>query len=91
MPCTGDIDEKLSEIDFTKLNRYIWEVNSRTKNPFIEGYQSIRPMLDLERVLPFYDLYDAFSSVVWCKNRGMEMNQPFLQENIYILRNAVSS
>ncbi|MBD2864007.1 phosphotransferase family protein [Paenibacillus oceani] len=78
-----------SEIDFTKVNRYIWEVNPRTKIPFIEGYQSIRPMLALERALPLYDIYDAFSSVVWCKNRGIEKNQTFLQENIAILRSSV--
>ena len=78
-----------SEIDFTKVNRYIWEVNPRTKIPFIEGYQSIRPMVALERVLPFYDFYDAFSAVVWCKTRGIEKNQTFLQENILTLRNSV--
>jgi Putative homoserine kinase type II (protein kinase fold) len=42
-----------TEIDFTKVNRYIWEVNPRTKPPYIEGYQSIRPMMPLEDVLPF--------------------------------------
>lgn len=78
-----------SEVDFTKVNRYIWEVNPRTKIPFIEGYQSIRPMVALERVLPVYDIYDAFSSVVWCRNRGVEKNLTFLQENIVILRNSV--
>ena len=45
-----------SEVDFTKVNRYIWEVNPRTVLPFIDGYQSIRPMLALERVLPIYDI-----------------------------------
>ncbi|QTH45262.1 aminoglycoside phosphotransferase family protein [Cohnella sp. LGH] len=78
-----------SEIDFTKVNRYIWEVDPRTKIPFIEGYKSIRPMLALEKVLPFYDFYDAFCAVVWCKNRGIEKNQTFLQENIVTLRNTV--
>jgi Ser/Thr protein kinase RdoA (MazF antagonist) len=78
-----------SEIDFTKVNRYIWEVNPGTKIPYIEGYQSIRPMLALETVLPLYEIYDAFSAVVWCKNRGVEKNQTFLQENIQTLRNSV--
>lgn len=78
-----------SEVDFTKVNRYIWEVNPRTKIPFIEGYQSIRQMLDLEKVLPLYDIYDAFSALVWCVNRGIEKNQAFLQENILTLRNTV--
>lgn len=78
-----------SEIDFTKVNRYIWEVNPGTKASYIEGYQTIRPMLDLETVLPFYDFYDAFSAVVWCKNRGIEKNRTFLEENILTLRKAV--
>ncbi|MCM2998556.1 aminoglycoside phosphotransferase family protein [Paenibacillus cellulositrophicus] len=78
-----------SEIDFTKVNRYIWEVNPRTKLPYIEGYQTIRPMLALEKVLPFYDFYDAFSAVVWCKNRGIEKNERFLQESIHTLRRTV--
>lgn len=78
-----------SEIDFTKVNRYIWEVNPRTKLPYIEGYQTIRPVLALDRVLPFYDFYDAFSAVVWCKNRGIEKNQTFLQESILTLKKSV--
>ncbi|MFS0872657.1 phosphotransferase enzyme family protein [Paenibacillus xylanilyticus] len=79
-----------SEIDFTKMNRYIWRANPKTRLPFIEGYQSIRPLLGLERVLPFYDFYDSFSAVVWCKNRGIERNQTFLHESISSLRNSVS-
>lgn len=79
-----------SEIDFTKINRYIWEVNPRTKSPYFEGYQTIRNMLNLEIVLPFYNFYDAFSAVVWCKNRGVERNQSFLQENIEVLKKSVS-
>ncbi|MFJ2043699.1 phosphotransferase family protein [Paenibacillus taichungensis] len=79
-----------SEIDFTKINRYIWEVNPRTKSPYFEGYQTIRNMLNLEIVLPFYNFYDAFSAVVWCKNRGVERNQSFLQESIEVLKKSVS-
>ncbi|SEA73429.1 phosphotransferase family protein [Paenibacillus sp. 276b] len=79
-----------SEIDFTKINRYIWEVNPRTKSPYFEGYQTIRNMLNLEIVLPFYNFYDAFSAVVWCKNRGVEKNQSFLQESIEVLKKSVS-
>jgi Ser/Thr protein kinase RdoA (MazF antagonist) len=78
-----------SEIDFTKINRYFWKVNPRTKLPYIEGYQTVRPMLNLETVLPFYDFYDAFSAVVWCKNRGLEKNQAFLQESIVVLQRSV--
>lgn len=79
-----------SEIDFTKINRYIWEVNPRTKSPYFEGYQTIRNMLNLEIILPFYNFYDAFGAVVWCKNRGVERNQSFLQESIEVLKKSVS-
>lgn len=78
-----------SEIDFTKVNRFIWEANPKTKLPYIEGYQSIRPMMALETVLPFYKIYDAFCAVDWCKRRGIAQNLTFLQENIVTLRNTV--
>ncbi|NIK79243.1 hypothetical protein FHS15_004401 [Paenibacillus castaneae] len=31
-----------SEIDFTKMNRYIWRVNPRTELPYLKDYQTIR-------------------------------------------------
>ncbi|WP_454191095.1 phosphotransferase family protein [Paenibacillus sp. Marseille-Q7038] len=79
-----------SEIDFTKINRYVWEANHQSKTPYTEGYSTIRPMIDLETVLPFYDFYDAFSAVAWCENRGIEKNRAFLKENIAILHKNVS-
>ncbi|WP_145048830.1 phosphotransferase family protein [Paenibacillus xylanexedens] len=75
-----------TEIEFTKMNRYIWEVNPHMKSAYLEGYRTIRPMIDLERIIPFYDFYDAFSAVVWCKNRGIEQNKEFLQESIRTLQ-----
>lgn len=78
-----------SEIDFTKINRYVWEVNPQSKTPYTEGYSTVRPMIDLETILPFYDFYDAFSAVVWCKNRGIEKNITFLKESISILQKSV--
>lgn len=53
-----------SEIDFTKINRYVWEVNPRSRVRYTEGYSTIRPLIDLDTILPFYDFYDAFSTVV---------------------------
>ena len=120
MPCTGEVDEKLSyEIGvylamlhevrtpgygyhvtdgFKLLDQNNWRLHikrnfEKWKEPCKQildsKFQSIRPMLALERVLPFYDFYDAFCAVVWCKNRGIEKNQTFLQENIVTLRNSV--
>lgn len=42
-----------SEIDFTKINRYVWEVNPQSRIPYKEGYTTIRPQMDLETILPF--------------------------------------
>jgi aminoglycoside phosphotransferase (APT) family kinase protein len=80
-----------SEIDFTKLNRYFWQTNPLSKRGYIKGYSSIRPLIDLDRVLPFYDFYDAFSAVVWCKKRGLEKNKAFLNESISVLERAVGT
>jgi aminoglycoside phosphotransferase (APT) family kinase protein len=78
-----------SEIDFTKIDRYVWKTNPQSKTWYIEGYTSIRPILDLNSVLPFYDFYDAFSGVAWCKRRGIENNKSFLNENISILEKSI--
>lgn len=80
-----------SEVDFTKLNRYFWQSNPLSKRGYINGYSTIRPLIDLTRVLPFYDFYDAFSAVVWCKKRGLEKNKAFLNENISVLERAVGN
>jgi len=79
-----------SEIDFTKMNRYVWEINPQSRVSYTEGYSSIRPLIELEAILPFYDFYDAYSAVVWCKNRGIEKNKAFLMENISVLQKSVS-
>ncbi|MEC0093473.1 protein kinase family protein [Paenibacillus macquariensis] len=78
-----------SEIDFTKINRYVWEVNPQSRVSYKEGYSTIRPLMELETILPFYDFYDAFSAVVWCKNRGIEKNKAFLKESISVLQKSV--
>ncbi len=43
---------------------------------------SIRSLIDLENVLPFYQFTDAFNSIGWCKRRGIEKNALFLEENL---------
>lgn len=78
-----------SEIDFTKINKYVWEVNPRVQRPYLQGYETIRPLLDLERVLPFYSFYDAFSAVAWCRSRGIEQNKAYLQESLSVLEKLV--
>lgn len=78
-----------TEIDFTKLNRDFLSFNPAFYEAFQEGYKSIRPLIDLETVLPFYSFIDAFNSIGWSKRRGIEKNAVFLEENLAKLKTFV--
>ncbi|WP_042472938.1 aminoglycoside phosphotransferase family protein [Bacillus ndiopicus] len=71
-----------TEIDFTKLYRDFLSLDNALYNAYQKGYNSIRPLIELENVLPFYQFTDAFNSIGWCKRRGIEKNALFLEENI---------
>lgn len=75
-----------TEIDFTKLYRDFLSVDVNLYNAYQEGYNSIRSLIDLESVLPFYRFTDAFNSIGWCKRRGIEKNALFLEENLARLK-----
>lgn len=75
-----------TEIDFTKINRDIFIKYPGTLEAYQLGYKSIRPLIDLQYVLPFYRFTDAFNSIGWCKRRGIEKHQAFLQENLEFLK-----
>lgn len=55
-------------------------------NSYEEGYNSIRPMIDLRAVLPFYRFIDAFNSIGWSQRRGLEKNFAFYEVNLRILK-----
>ncbi|KIQ77061.1 phosphotransferase [Bacillus sp. L_1B0_8] len=71
-----------TEMDFTKINRYIFMEYPGTKEAYRQGYESIRPLVDLQEILPFYQFIDLFNAIGWCKRRGIENYQTFLQKNI---------
>ncbi|MBS4174511.1 aminoglycoside phosphotransferase family protein [Bacillus sp. FJAT-49736] len=75
-----------TEMDFTKLYRDFLRYDPNLYNAYREGYKSIRPLIDLEMVLPFYRFTDAFNSIGWCKRRSIEKNALFLEENIASLK-----
>ena len=75
-----------TEIDFTKLYRDFLCFDVLLYQAYQEGYNSIRPLIDLEVVLPFYRFTDTFNSIGWCKRRGIEKNAVFLEENIVRLK-----
>ncbi len=75
-----------TDIDFTKLYRDFLSFDVTLYNAYQEGYKSVRPLIDLEKVLPFYRFTDAFNSIGWCKRRGLEKNALFLEENLTRLK-----
>ena len=75
-----------TEVDFTKLYRDFLRFDATLYRSFKDGYKSIRPLIDLDIVLPFYQFTDAFNSIGWCKRRGMEKNALFLEENLVRLK-----
>src|SRR5699024_2348031 len=75
-----------TEIDFTKLYRDFLRFDFTLYQSYHEGYNTIRSLIDLEVVLPFYRFTDAFNSIGWCKRRGIEKNASFLEENLSSLK-----
>ncbi|WP_299512573.1 aminoglycoside phosphotransferase family protein [uncultured Rummeliibacillus sp.] len=75
-----------TEIDFTKINRDFLRFDQTLYNAYKEGYNSIRPLINLEETLPFYQFTDVFNSIGWCKRRGINEHRLFLEENLTILK-----
>lgn len=87
---TGSIDFEsvrfgATEMDFTKLYRDYLSANSAFFNAYQQGYSSVRSLIELEAVLPFYRFVDAFNSIGWCERRGIEKNRAFLNQNLALL------
>lgn len=79
------------ELDFVKIQSYVWDVYPATKRAFMDGYRSVSTVSDLETCLPFYTFFNAFGGVSWCKRRGIVANQAFLKENVDTLRAVMHS
>lgn len=75
-----------TEVDFTKLHRDYLSHNENLYLAYKEGYKSIRPLIDLDFVLPFYRFTDSFNSLGWCKRRGLTENINFFEKNLAILK-----
>lgn len=78
-----------TEVDFTKLYRDYLSLNENLYLAYKEGYDSIRPLIDLDLVLPFYRFTDSFNSLGWCKRRGLSENMNFFERNLEILKESV--
>jgi Ser/Thr protein kinase RdoA (MazF antagonist) len=74
-----------ADLDFVKIKGRVWDRYPGTKQPFLEGYASVRPVPDVEGTLPYYELRNAFGGIAWCVRRtGTE--DPFFAENLRALR-----
>lgn len=78
-----------TEIDFTKIYRDFLRFDYNLYQSYQEGYNTVRQLIDLDVVLPFYQFTDAFNSIGWCKRRGIERNASFMEENLSILKNVL--
>lgn len=75
-----------ADLDFTKIQEDVWEKFPETREPFLRGYSSIRPLPNLKETLPFYELYHAFGGVGWSVNRGRIHDDPFFLRNMRKLK-----
>lgn len=75
-----------TEMDFTKLYRDYLQQDPALFAAYQHGYRSVRPLIELDAVLPFYRFTDAFNSIGWCERRGVEKNRAFLNQNLKLLQ-----
>jgi len=75
-------------LDFVKIRNEVWDVWPGTKEAFLQGYESVRPLPELERSLQFYRLHNAFGGIAWCVKRS-SIEDPFLFENLEYLRQSL--
>ncbi|MBN1248112.1 MAG: aminoglycoside phosphotransferase family protein [Anaerolineae bacterium] len=74
-----------ADVDFVKMSHELWERTPATKQSFLDGYASIRPLPPIEETLPFYQLHNALGGIAWCVRRT-NINDPFFQENLDVIQ-----
>jgi len=77
-------------LDFVKIQNEVWDVWPGTKEAFLQGYESVRPLPELERSLAFYTLHNAFGGIAWCVKRS-RVDDPFFWENMEQLKQLLSA
>ncbi|MCH4888108.1 aminoglycoside phosphotransferase family protein [Acidaminobacter sp. JC074] len=68
-------------LDFTKIKTDLWDKYPETKAPFIEGYETMSPLPDLDNALPLYEFFFGFGGLAWCIRRK-KLDDPFYDENL---------
>ena len=73
-----------AERDFCKIKDELWDNDPATRQPFLEGYQSVRPLPDLATALPLCELQNALASLAWCLRRHTTSG-PFFEHNLAVI------
>jgi aminoglycoside phosphotransferase (APT) family kinase protein len=76
------------DLDFVKIKGEVWDVWPGTRDAFLQGYASVRPLPDIDHTLPFYELQNAFGGVAWCVKRS-KPDDPFFYENMQRLKELI--
>ena len=84
---TGLIDFETSrfgatEIDFTKLDRDVFQSESGLLDAYQKGYGQVRTPEPIEVYLPYYRLFEALTGIGWCVQRGLDRHQLFFDKNL---------
>jgi Ser/Thr protein kinase RdoA (MazF antagonist) len=78
-----------ADLDFTKIKKAVWDVFPGTREAFLDGYTSVRPLPPIEETLPLYELGNAFGGIAWCVRRGKQRD-PFFDRNLSRLKELVA-
>jgi len=70
-----------ADSDFTLISNEVWNCYDGTKESFLEGYKTIRKPPDIEKALPFYEFYTAFTRIGWCIKRNKTHEKFYLDFN----------
>jgi aminoglycoside phosphotransferase (APT) family kinase protein len=68
-----------ADSDFSLISTEVWSRYKGTKESFLEGYETVRKLPDIEKALPFYEFYTAFTRVGWCVRRN-KTDEPVYHE-----------
>ncbi|AYC30522.1 phosphotransferase family protein [Paenisporosarcina cavernae] len=77
------------EIDLVKLYRDSLGANEELRMAYEEGYETVRPKIPMDQFIGFFELYDAFNSIGWSVQRGLEKNRGFYGESLARLKKAL--
>ncbi|SKC92088.1 phosphotransferase family protein [Maledivibacter halophilus] len=77
-----------ADVDFSKIKLFVWDLYPGSRKSFLLGYSNIRSLPDIERTLPFYQLFNTFTGVGWCVKRG-KTNDSFCNQNIIKLEKII--